>query len=126
MKIQCALSQSQVEKLYSNVYGHMLNKGSEFDPQQYMKDLFNKIAKDSDPETAAKFMQQVPSLIGAASFRPSLDEFGILTDSIRPLSKLFKNSDKGLENTVEYFRPMLNPEVRKELVLQNEKAAFTI
>lgn len=126
MKIQCALSQSQVEKLYSNIYGHMLNKGSEFDPQQYMKDLFNKIANNSDVETAAKFMQQVPSLIGTASFRPSLDEFQILTDSIRTLPKLFKNPDKGLENTVEYFRPMLNPEVRKELVLQNEQAAFTI
>lgn len=75
MKIQCALSQSQVEKLYSNIYGHMLDKGSEFDPQQYMKDLFNKIANKSDVETAAKFMQQVPSLIGTASFRPALEEF---------------------------------------------------
>ena len=126
MKIQCALSQSQVEKLYSNIYGHMLDKGSEFDPQQYMKDLFNKIASNADVETAAKFMQQVPSLIGTASFRPALEEFDIKTDNLRPLIRAFKNTDQGLENTVKHFIPMLNPEVKKELVEQNEKAAFTI
>jgi hypothetical protein len=126
MKIQCALSQSQVEKLYSNIYGHMLDKGSEFDPQQYMKDLFNKIANKSDVETAAKFMQQVPSLIGTASFRPALEEFDIKTDNLRPLIRAFKNTDQGLENTIKHFIPMLNPEVKKELVEQNEKAAFTI
>lgn len=126
MKIQCALSQPQVEKLYSNIYGHMLSKGSEFDPQQYMKDLFNKIANKSDVETAAKFMQQVPSLIGTASFRPALEEFDIKTDNLRPLIRAFKNTDQGLENTVKHFIPMLNPEVKKELIEQNEKAAFTI
>jgi hypothetical protein len=126
MKIQCALSQSQVEKLYSNIYGHMLNKGSEFDPQQYMKDLFNKIASNSDVNTAAKFMQQVPSLIGVASFRPALEKLDIKTDNLRPLIVAFKNSDEGLENTIKHFIPMLNPEVKKELIEQNEKAAFTV
>ena len=47
MKVTCALTQSQVEKLYANVYGHMLNQGEAFDAKQYMTDLFNKIAKNN-------------------------------------------------------------------------------
>jgi len=125
-QIQCALSQSQVEKLYSNVYGHMLKEGEAFDPQQYMKDLFNKIANKSDIATAAKFMQQVPSLIGTASFRPALESFDIKTDSLRPLIRSFKNDEKGFENTIIHFTPMFNPEVRKELVQQIERDSFEV
>ena len=93
MKVTCALTQSQVEKLYANVYGHMLNQGEAFDAKQYMTDLFNKIAKNKDVDTAAKFLQQVPSLIGTASFRPSIEDFGISTDILRPLIKQFKKDD---------------------------------
>jgi hypothetical protein len=126
MKVTCALSQSQIEKLYANVYGHMLNQGEAFDAKQYMTDLFNKIAKKKDVETASKFLQQVPSLIGVASFRPSLEEFEISTDMLRPLIKQFKKDDKGLINTVRYFNPILDPEVKKELVEKKANEAFEI
>jgi len=126
MKIQCALSQSQIEKLYSNVYGHMLNKGEDFNPEEYMKELFNKIAKNSDVETAAKFMQQVPSMIGTASFRPALEDFEIKTDSLKPLIKKFKKAEDGLENTIKYFRPQLDPDVEKELIEKKALKAFHI
>ena len=126
MKVTCALSQSQIEKLYANVYGHMLNQGEAFDPKQYMTDLFNKIAKKKDVDTAAKFLQQVPSLIGIASFRPSLEEFDIPTDMLKPLIKQFKKNDNGLINTVNYFNPTLNPEVRKEIVQAKADAAFDV
>lgn len=126
MKVTCALTQSQVEKLYANVYGHMLNQGEAFDAKQYMTDLFNKIAKNSDVDTAAKFLQQVPSLIGTASFRPSIEEFEISTDMLRPLIKQFKKDENGLVNTVNYFNPSLNPEVKKELVEKKANDAFEI
>ena len=126
MKVTCALSQSQIEKLYANVYGHMLNQGEAFDAKQYMTDLFNKIAKKKDVETAAKFLQQVPSLIGTASFRPSLEEFEISTDMLRPLIKQFKKDENGLINAVNYFNPSLNPEVKKELVNKKANDAFEV
>ena len=126
MKVTCALTQSQVEKLYANVYGHMLNKGEAFDAKQYMTDLFNKIAKSKDVDTAAKFLQQVPSLIGTASFRPSLEEFEISTDMLRPLIKQFKKDENGLINTASYFDKLLDPEVKKELVAKKANQAFDI
>jgi hypothetical protein len=126
MKVTCALTQSQIEKLYANVYGHMLNQGEAFDAKQYMTDLFNKIAKKKDVDTAAKFLQQVPSLIGTASFRPSIEEFEISTDMLRPLIKQFKKDDNGLINTVNYFNPSLNPDVKKELVEKKANDAFEV
>ena len=126
MKVTCALSQSQIEKLYANVYGHMLNQGEAFDAKQYMTDLFNKIAKNKDVDTAAKFLQQVPSLIGTASFRPSIEEFDISTDMLRPLIKQFKKDENGLINTAVYFDKLLDPEVRKELVAKKANQAFDI
>ena len=126
MKIQCALSESQIKKLYSNVYGNMVEQGDAFNPEQYMKDLFNKIAKNSDVDTAAKFMQQVPSMIGTASFRPALEEFEIKTDSLKPLIKKFKKSDNGIDNTVKHFRPQLDPNIEKELIEKKALKAFHI
>ncbi len=126
MKVTCALSQSQIEKLYANVYVHMLNQGEAFDPKQYMTDLFNKIAKKKDVETAAKFLQQVPSFIGTASFRPSLDKFGISTDILRPLIADFKKDENGLINVVNYFNKSLNPDVQKELIEKKANDAFKI
>jgi hypothetical protein len=126
MKIQCALSESQIKKLYSNVYGNMVEQGDAFNPEQYMKDLFNKIAKNSDVDTAAKFMQQVPSMIGTASFRPALEDFEIKTDSLKPLIKKFKKSENGIDNTVKFFRPQLDPDVEKELIEKKALSAFHI
>lgn len=126
MKITCALSQSQIEKLYANVYGYMLNKGNDFEPKQYMIDLFDKLAKKKDVETAAKFLQQVPSLIGTASFRPGLEQFEISTDILKPLINQFKRDENGLVNVVKYFNPVLDPEVKKELVEKKANDAFDI
>lgn len=129
MNITCALSPSQVEKLYANVYGHMLdsfNKGQTFDSKAYMTDLFNKIASKKDADTAAKFLQQVPTLIGTASFRPSLEELDIKTDVLRPLIKKFKNPENGFVEVVKFFNPTLDPEVNKELVEQNALKSFSI
>ena len=129
MKITCSLKQSQIEKLYANIYGHLLdsqNKGKTFDSKGYMINLFNKIASKGDVETAAKFLQQVPTLIGTASFRPSLEELGLPTDMLRPLIKSFKNEDAGLLNVVSYFNPTLNINVQQELIDQSEKNAFVV
>jgi hypothetical protein len=129
MNITCSLSQSQIEKLYANVYGHMLNSANEgqaFDSKAYMTALFNKLADKKDVDTAAKFMQQVPTLIGTAAFRPALEELDIKTDELRPLIKLFKNEEKGITNVVKYFNPLRNPEVKKELVEQKGYESFEI
>jgi len=129
MKITCALSQSQIEKLYAHVYGHMIDsmkKGVEFNTKTYMTDLFNKIAGAKDADTAAKFLQQIPTLIGTASFRPSLSDLDIKTDNLRPLIKSFKDEDQGLNNVVKYFDPIANPAVKAELVAKTEEKAFVI
>ena len=129
MKITCALSQSQIEKLYAHVYGHMINsikKNVEFDTKTYMTDLFNKITNEKDSDTAAKFLQQIPTLIGTASFRPSLGDLNIKTDNLRPLIKSFKNEDQGLNNVVKYFDPIANPAVKAELIAKTEEKAFVI
>ena len=119
MKITCALSQPQIEKLYAHVYGHMIDsikKGVEFNTKTYMTDLFNKIAGAKDADTASKFLQQIPTLIGTASFRPSLGDLDIKTDNLRPLIKSFKDEDQGLNNVVKYFDPIANPAVKAEII----------
>ena len=67
MKITCSLQQPQIEKLYAHLYGHLLDnqkKSKVFDAEAYMKNLFDKIASKTDPNNAAKFLQQIPSLLG--------------------------------------------------------------
>ncbi len=102
------------------------NEGQAFDSKAYMTALFNKLADKKDVDTAAKFMQQVPTLIGTAAFRPALEELDIKTDELRPLIKLFKNEEKGITNVVKYFNPLRNPEVKKELVEQKGYESFEI
>ena len=66
--ITCALSPLQLKNLYKHVYGAMNDKlagdkpGS-FDAVEYMQNLFNEISDRENPETAAKFLQQVPKFI---------------------------------------------------------------
>jgi hypothetical protein len=128
MKITCALSQTQIEKLYANVYGHMSAnlKGEKFDAKSYMQDLFEKIANKKDVETAAKFLQQVPTFIGRISYNPGFEDIDINDKELKQLVKDFKNFDTGIDEVLKYFRPKLNPDAQKELVQVNENKAFDV
>ena len=63
--ISCALTKDQITIVYKKVYKELLTKGQEFNPDSFMKELFNQIAERSTPETAANFLQVVPSIIAS-------------------------------------------------------------
>ena len=63
--ITCALTKDQITIVYKKVYKELLTKGQEFNPDSFMKELFNQIAERSTPENAANFLQVVPSIIAS-------------------------------------------------------------
>ena len=129
MKITCSLQQPQIEKLYAHLYGHLLDnqkKSKVFDAEAYMKNLFDKIASKTDPDNAAKFLQQIPSLLRRAAASASLEASELKTDYLIPINKNFKNEDTGLSYIVKYFNPTLDLNVQKELVEQNATEAFNV
>ena len=129
MKITCSLQQPQIEKLYAHLYGHLLDnqkKSKVFDAEAYMKNLFDKIASKTDPDNAAKFLQQIPSLLRRAAASASLEASELKTDYLIPINKNFKNEDTGLSYIVKYFNPTLDLNVQKELIEQNANEAFNV
>jgi len=129
MKITCSLQQPQIEKLYAHLYGHLLDnqkKSKVFDAEAYMKNLFDKIASKTDPDNAAKFLQQIPSLLRRAAASASLEVSELKTDYLIPINKNFKNEDTGLSYIVKYFNPTLDLNVQKELIEQNATEAFNV
>ena len=129
MKITCSLQQPQIEKLYAHLYGHLLDnqkKSKVFDAEAYMKNLFDKIASKTDPDNAAKFLQQIPSLLRRAAASASLEASELKTDYLIPINKNFKNEDTGLSYIVKYFNPTLDLNVQKELIEQNATEAFNV
>ena len=63
--ITCALTKDQITIVYKKIYKELSTKGQEFNPDSFMKELFNQIAEKSTPETAANFLQVVPSIIAS-------------------------------------------------------------
>ena len=127
MSITCSLSQLQIENLYANVYVHMRDKGVDFSSEEYMKELFEKISKKKDVDTASKFLQQVPEIIRSiATNRKEIQSFRIKTDSLLDIIDSFKNIDAGLNNVIEYFNPSESLEVKKELANKNANDAFDV
>lgn len=63
--ITCALTKDQITIVYKKVYKELSTKGQDFNPDSFMKELFNQIAERSTPENAANFLQVVPSIIAS-------------------------------------------------------------
>jgi len=129
MKFKCALSDSQIKKLYANVYGNMskvTDAKQAFDPKIYMQDLFEKIKNASDEDTAAKFIQQVPRLMAVAAFKPKTLKLQISADFIRERAVEFNDEQNGIENTIKYFKKEVNPELDKALIETKQNDAFEV
>lgn len=107
-KITCALSAEQTENLFKLTYKRMkqaLESGEGFSADSFMKELFEKIAKSSDVDTAAKFVQQLPSMIYAAAGTDNLIDLEMSTDDVRKLIPKFKNPETGLNFVMDKFVP---------------------
>jgi hypothetical protein len=129
MKIICALSEKQVEKLYGNVYGKMfkaLEEGKTFDPKAYMQDLFDKISSAKNDDTAAKFLQQIPSLMFLASSKNKLLSLKLDTNFLRDKIQEFKGTDEGITNTLKFFKGEVDPETIDALAESKELDAFEL
>ena len=62
--ITCALSPKQIELLYKHTYKSLKGQvGKEFQSDSFMKDLYKKMLETSDADTAAKFIQPLPTII---------------------------------------------------------------
>ena len=84
-KITCALTASQLKELFQYTYKVMsdsLEAAEAFDAELFMKNMFDEIASATNPETAAKFVQQLPTLIYAAAGTNKLVLLKMTTDPI--------------------------------------------
>lgn len=131
MKITCAVSPIQLEKIYTAVSKKMKQAQSEntpFDADAYMKDLFKKITKAKDIDTAVKFLQPVPLMVFKAySTLPNfINDVELNVDPILKLNKLFADPNVGLRNVLKHFAPQQSQSVLKEAVFQTELTASKI
>ena len=131
MKVTCALSESQIEKLYAHAYGTMYkflaaskeDKPS-FDTKAYMLDLFDKIAEKEDVATAAKFIQFLPTILIQA--KTKLRNLKVDLNALDALSDDFTDPKTGLDNVIKEFRPQESADLKKATIEQREKEAGNI
>ena len=128
MKITCALSETQSQKLYKTIYKSLTEavKSGEFDSEAYMADLFDKIADKKDEDTAVKFLQQVPSIIRAIAAKPAFDALDIKLDPIKELSLNFKNEAEGFNEVLKYFKPQMTQREKLALLKAKENQALLV
>lgn len=108
--ISCALSSDQIKNLYKHAYNAMklklnADKPTAFDVNEYMQTLFNEISKRENPETAAKFLQQVPrfiNMLATTKFASKIGSVKGLTDIVIPAIQEF-SSENALPGIVERF-----------------------
>ena len=108
--ITCALSSDQIKNLYKHAYNAMKSKlGAEkatpFDSNEYMQNLFDEISKRENPETAAKFLQQVPrfiNMLATTKFATKIASVKGLTDVVIPAIQEF-SSENALPGIIERF-----------------------
>jgi predicted NAD-dependent protein-ADP-ribosyltransferase YbiA (DUF1768 family) len=108
--ISCALSSDQIKNLYKHAYNAMkskldANKPTAFDANEYMQTLFDEISKRENPETAAKFLQQVPkfiNILATTKFASKIGSVKGLTDVVIPAIQEFSSEDS-LPGIVERF-----------------------
>lgn len=127
MKITCALSQSQSEKLYKTIYKSLteaLKAEKPFSAQEYMANLFDKIADKKDEDTAVKFLQQVPSIIRTIAAKPAFDNLDIKLDPIKELSLKFKDETEGFNEVQKYFKPQVSQRAKLALIRANQNNAL--
>jgi len=110
MKITCALSPAQLEKLYKLVYKNIITaveKGDKtFDPEAYMQDLFNRTAERSSEDNAAKFIQQVPLILASINATPKVFRSGITFPKdfdLRELDARYTDAEKGIGEILNDF-----------------------
>ena len=108
--ISCALSSDQIKNLYKHTYNAMKSKLSAdkptaFDASEYMQTLFDEISKRENPETAAKFLQQVPkfiNILATTKFASKIGSVKGLTDVVIPAIQEFSSEDS-IPNIIEKF-----------------------
>lgn len=125
MKIICAITPSQLEKLYKHVTLSMQearSKNKTFDPNSYMDDLFNKIRKKSGTDTAVKFLQPVPIMIFKAytTIPNYVDDVVLDIDPVIRLNRLFSDELTGMRNVLKTFAPSENQSVLKEAIFKTQ------
>ena len=106
--VNCSLSPTQVENLYKLIYKQMLNSlepGESFNQEAFMTDLFEKIEKKTDVNTASTFLQIVPTLMKNAVEQDELEKIDFDLYTNRELINKFRNTENGLFKTLKYFRP---------------------
>ena len=114
--ITCALSPLQLKNLYKHVYGAMYDKlagdkPSNFDAVEYMQNLFNEISDRENPETAAKFLQQVPKFIGNVvinDFSAKMNLVNNFMDVVMPSIQEYSSED-ALPGIIEKFTKKEGP-----------------
>lgn len=129
MAKHCNLSESQIEDLFKATYGSILankNNNQKYNPQDFIKDLYNMIFDASkDQATALDYIQHIPKMINVAQANDDevsdhLVESGVSMDQ---LIKLRKDFDASLDNVINYLGLNTNQELETATEIVEASAA---
>ena len=109
--INCALSSTTVEKLYKSIYKHMSDSvqedGKPFSPVDYMAYVYGNKAQASNPETAAKLVQQIPRMIidlynTDFIMTPNFTKLDLNT--LADTGRSYLDSEEGITNVINTYK----------------------
>lgn len=111
--ISCPITQLPLENFYKYVYRAIKDKlgnDKSFDVNDFMETLFEESVKNSDPETAAKWLQSTPRVINLIITKSFSDKIPLVKglDSIYQLMTDFsKPNGEGFKNVLaKYVKPV--------------------
>lgn len=113
MAFTCALTKSQILDLYAVVYKKFTNGGKLND---ILSNLFNTLKENSDAQTAAKFIQIVPKFASVISSKNTPENIKVSREDVLLAFdlNLVYTSDKGIENILNQFDPVITPQDLKD------------
>lgn len=118
--ITCPITQAPLEDFYKYVYRSIndkLKNDKTFDVNDFMEKLFEKSAKKSDNETAAKWLQSTPrviNLIITKSFTDKLDKIKGIETLFPTMAEFAKPNGEGFKNVLAKFvKPVDTTDVKE-------------
>ena len=104
--INCALSPTTIEKLFKNMYKHMSEKGAAFNPEEYMAFVYGNKAAASTPETAARLVQYIPTMIinlYTTDFM-QMPDFKLDLNALDTIGKRYIDQETGIQSVIEEYK----------------------
>lgn len=130
--ITCPITKLPIEKFYKYLFAAVREKlGKEkaesFDIDDFLKNLFTELAKDSDNATAAKWLQSAPRIINLIlndSFATKLGNVKGLSNIYTLMDEFSKPGEEGINNVIKKYAPIITTDSIEADELNDQETEF--